>query len=95
MASLPGFSAAGTALGFGANALANQFQLEDEQARKKRLAAMNAAQGGSLASSWPRDMAPLLVRTARPAPCCSSAGKWPRLRGSQVQYSTGAGRHLI
>ena len=31
---------------FGANALANQFQLEDEQARKKRLAAMNAAQGG-------------------------------------------------
>jgi len=46
MASLPGFSAAGTALGFGANALANQFQLEDEQARKKRLAAMNAAQGG-------------------------------------------------
>ena len=42
---LPGFSAAGTALGFGNNALANQFQPEDEQARKKRLAAMNAAQG--------------------------------------------------
>jgi hypothetical protein len=45
MASLPGFSAAGTALGFGNNALANQFQPENEQARKKRLAAMNAAQG--------------------------------------------------
>jgi len=77
MASLPGFSAAGTALGFGANALATQFQLEDEQARKKRLAAMNAAQGGSLASSWPRDMAPRLVRTARPEPCCLGTGKWP------------------
>ena len=45
MASLPGFSAAGAALGFGANALANQFAPEDEERRKKRLAAMNAAQG--------------------------------------------------
>jgi hypothetical protein len=45
MASLLGFSAAGTALGFGNNTLANQFAPEDEQQRKKRLAAMNAAQG--------------------------------------------------
>ena len=45
MASLPEYSAAGTALGFGNNSLANQFQGEDEQQRKKRLAAMNAAQG--------------------------------------------------
>ena len=35
MASLPGFSAAGTALGFGNNSIANQFQPEDEQARQK------------------------------------------------------------
>jgi hypothetical protein len=41
----PDFRPAGTALGFGANTLANQFQPENEQARKKRLAAMNAAQG--------------------------------------------------
>jgi hypothetical protein len=58
---MPGFSAAGRALGFTGNSVADQVPNESPEARKKRLAALQAAQlgiGRNISSGYSAALSP-------------------------------------